>query len=101
MNAFATAMAALYADPNLAVAVSYTLAAGGPPIAGVPVILSTPDGPGSPAKASVLASALVPYGRPRKGDLLTLDDGRAFKAEDVELDAEGQEWTMRLSTVRA
>lgn len=100
MSAFAAALAAIYADPNLAVAADYRMTTGGPPIPNIRVILTTPDGPGSPARASISVAGFGPHAPPQRKDQLELHDGRIFVVEDAELDPEGIEWTMRLSTTR-
>jgi hypothetical protein len=103
VNAFAAMEAALHADANLSMAASYQLVTGGPAFP-VRVLFSEPDGTSfggrtSSIEASVTAASLAPYGRPQRGDVLTLEDDRSFKVEEPEMDAVGVQYTLRLSGI--
>jgi hypothetical protein len=104
--AFATALATLHADPNMATEAEWRAAAGGA-WRPVRVLLSTPSddvaglgGPGGRAQAleATLRTAELAPDTPRRGDLLRrLSPPETWKVEEVEPDPLGLSWHLSLA----
>ena len=105
-NAFATALATLHADPNMATDAEWRAAPGGP-WRPVRVLLSGSSdtvaglgGPGGRAVAveAVLRVADLAPDTPRRGDLLRrLSPPETWKVEEVEPDPLGLSWRLFLA----
>lgn len=105
-SAFATALATLHADPNMATDAEWRAAAGGVwrPLR---VLLSTPSddvaglgGPGGRAQAleATLRAAELAPDTPRRGDLLRrLSPPETWKVEEVDPDPLGLSWRLSLA----
>ena len=104
--AFATALATLHADPNMATDAEW-LAAGGGAWRPVRILLSAPTddvaglgGPGARAgalEARLRAAELAPD-TPRRGDLLRrLSPPETWKVEEVDPDPLGLSWRLSLA----
>ena len=103
MSAFDGAMAALLADPNMAIAVEWRAASGGPwrPL---PVVLTSAAqeigaiGARGAALEAVLRSTDLAPDTPRRGDLLRrLSPPETWRIEEAEPDALGLTWRLTLA----
>jgi hypothetical protein len=105
-SAFATALATLHADPNMATEAEWRAAAGGA-WRPVRVLLSAPSddvgalgGPGGRAQAleATLRTAELAPDTPRRGDLLRrLSPPETWKVEEVDPDPLGLSWRLSLA----
>jgi hypothetical protein len=104
--AFATALATLHADPNMATEAEWRAAAGGAwrPLRVLLSALSDDvaglGGPGSRASAleATLRAAELAPDTPRRGDLLRrLSPPETWKVEEVEPDPLGLSWRLSLA----
>ena len=100
---FADAVAVLHASA-LGTDGEYTLASGGAPFP-IRAIVSHPDealGGARSAKASldIEAALFVLYGRPGRGDSVTLVDGRFFGVQEAMLDETRHSYRMTCSESR-
>ena len=103
MSAFDGAMAALLADPNMAIAAEWRAAAGGPwrPL---PVVLTSAAqeigaiGARGAALEAVLRTTDLAPDTPRRGDLLRrLSPPETWRIEEAEPDALGLTWRLTLA----
>lgn len=105
MNAFAAASRALFRDANLTQAATVTRPGSAMSIA-TRAVLSTPDvleeigAGGAILGLPVLAVSIADVADLRSGDLITVDDGRAFQVRGSPLrDAHRQQWMAEVEDV--